>query len=304
MEQHGVGSRGGQCRRGFFFLLRDHMTRDVAGIGLGLRYDLATELLERRPKSVAWVEIHPENYIDRGGRYQEMLELARGHWPVVTHGLSTCLGSVERFDTSYLRELGAFLTDLAIPWHSEHLCLGGVDDRFFHDLLPLPFTEEAAQIASQRLTEVRDAIGVPLALENVSYYAPQSPDGLAEADFVVEVLESADAKLLLDVNNIYVNGRNFGFDPKAYIDKMPMERVVQIHVAGHFLRDDGLRIDTHGEPVPNDVYELLDYTLCKTGPVPVLLERDNNVPPLDDLLSEVDELWTIYHNATGADDAR
>jgi len=117
-------------------------------------------------------------------------------------------------------------------------------------------------------------------------------------------LESADAKLLLDVNNIYVNGRNFGFDPKAYIDKIPMERVVQIHVAGHFLRDDGLRIDTHGEPVPDDVYELLDYTLRKTGPVPVLLERDNNVPPLDDLLSEVDELWTIYRNATGADDAR
>ena len=114
----------------------------------------------------------------------------------------------------------------------------------------------------------------------------------------MEVLEKADAKLLLDVNNVYVNGRNFDFDPKAYIDKIPMERVVQIHVAGHFVRDDGLRIDTHGEPVPDDVYELLDYTLRKTGPVPVLLERDNNVPPLDELLSEVDELWTIYRNAT------
>ena len=284
--------------------LRDQMTRDVAGIGLGLRYDLATELLERQPKSVAWLEIHPENYIDRGGRYQEMLELAREDWPVVTHGLSTCLGSVAPFDASYLKELGAFLKDLEIPWHSEHLCLGGVDDRFFHDLLPLPFTEEAAQIASTRLTEVRDAIGVPLALENVSYYAPQGADGLAEADFVVEVLDKADAKLLLDVNNIYVNACNFGFDPKAYLDKIPVDRVVQIHVAGHFVRDDGVRIDTHGEPVPNDVYELLDYALRKTGPIPVLLERDNNVPPLDELLSEVDELWAIYNNATGADDAR
>jgi len=279
------------------------MTRDVAGIGLGLRYDLATELLERQPKSIAWLEIHPENYINRGGRYQEMLELAREDWPVVTHGLSTCLGSAEPFAASYLNELGTFLKDLEIPWHSEHLCLGGVDDRFFHDLLPLPFTEESAQISSQRLIEVRDAIGVPLALENASYYAPQGPDGLAEADFVVEVLQKADAKLLLDVNNIYVNGRNFDFDPKAYIDKIPMERVVQIHVAGHFVRDDGLRIDTHGEPVPDDVYELLDYTLRKTGPVPVLLERDNNVPPLDDLLSEVDELWQIYRNATEAVDA-
>ncbi|MGB8331139.1 MAG: DUF692 domain-containing protein [Polyangiales bacterium] len=280
------------------------MSRDITGIGLGLRYDLATDLLDRQPESVAWLEIHPENYVGRGGRYHEFLERARAHWPVVTHGLSTCLGSVEPFEQSYLNELGAFLRDLEIPWHSEHLCIGGVDDRFFHDLLPLPFTDEAAKIASQRLIEVRDAVGVPLALENVSYYAPQCADGLMEVDFVNDVLERADAKLLLDVNNIYVNSRNFGFDPKAYIDKLPAERVVQIHVAGHFVRDDGLRIDTHGEPIPDEVYELLDYALRKTGPVPVLLERDNNVPPLDELLSEVDELWTIYRSATGADDAR
>ena len=280
------------------------MSRTVTGIGIGLRYDLATELLERRPDAVSWVEIHPENYVDRGGRYQEMLELARRDWPVVTHGLSTCLGAVEPFDSGYLRQLGRFLEELEIPWHSEHLCLGGVDDRFFHDLLPLPFTDEAATVASQRLTEVRDTIGTPLALENVSYYAPQGADGLEEADFVVEVLQRADAKLLLDVNNIYVNSRNFGFDPKAYIDRIPKERVVQIHVAGHHVRDDGLRIDTHGEAVPDDVYQLLAYALRKVGPVPVLLERDNNIPPLDTLLEEVDALWSIYRDATGAADAR
>ncbi|MGB5351542.1 MAG: DUF692 domain-containing protein, partial [Polyangiales bacterium] len=274
------------------------VNRSVHGIGLGLRYDLASQLLERRPETVAWLEIHPENYVKRGGRYQEMLDLARRDWPIVTHGLSTCLGALEPFDARYLMELRAFLSDVEIPWHSEHLCLGGVDDRFFHDLLPLPFTEEAAQIASQRLIEVRDALDVPLALENASYYAPQCEDGLAEADFVVEVLERADAKLLLDVNNIYVNSCNFDFDPKAYIDKIPADRVVQLHVAGHFVRDDGLRIDTHGEAVPNEVYQLLDYTLRKVGPVPVLLERDNNVPPLDELLAEVDELWKIYRSAT------
>ena len=279
------------------------MNRKVTGIGLGLRYDLATELLNHQPAMVSWLEIHPENYVDRGGRYQEVLELARRDWPVVTHGLSTCLGAVEPFDASYLSDLGAFLKDLEVPWHSEHLCLGAVDDRFFHDLLPLPFTDEAAQIASQRLTEVRDAIGIQLALENVSYYAPQGPDGLAEADFISEVLERTDAKLLLDVNNIYVNSRNFNFDPTAYIDRIPAERVVQIHVAGHFVREDGLRIDTHGEPVPDDVYQLLDYALRKIGPVPVLLERDNNIPPLDDLLAEVDELWTIYRSATGLTNA-
>jgi uncharacterized protein (UPF0276 family) len=280
------------------------MSREINGIGLGLRYDLATELLERRPASVSWVEIHPENYVDRGGRYQEMLELARRDWPVVTHGLSSCLGDPLPFDAGYLTDLRTFLSDLEVPWHSEHLCLGAVDGRFFHDLLPLPFTEEAVRTASQRLSEMRDAIGVPLAFENVSYYATQEPNGLAEADFVVEVLERADAKLLLDVNNIYVNAQNFGFDPKAYVDKIPAERVVQIHVAGHLLRDDGLRIDTHGEPVPEDVYDLLDYALRRIGPVPVLLERDNNVPPLDVLLREMERLWAIYHTAMEAGIAR
>jgi uncharacterized protein (UPF0276 family) len=273
----------------------------VTGIGLGLRHDLAIELFERKPPAVSWLEIHPENYLARGGRYQEMLQTARERWPVVTHGLSTCLGAVEPFDSDYLGELRAFLHDLEVPWHSEHLCLGGVDQRFFHDLLPLPFTEEAAQLASRRLIEARDAIDTPLALENVSYYAPQSDDGLAEADFVIEVLERADAKLLLDVNNIYVNSRNFGFDPRAYVDKIPVERVVQVHIAGHLVRQDGLRIDTHGEPIPDDVYSLLDYALRKVGPVPVLLERDNDIPPLDDLLAEIERLSTIYRSATGAD---
>ena len=280
------------------------MNREITGIGIGLRYDLATELLERRPDTVSWLEIHPENYVDRGGRYQEMLELARRDWPIVTHGLSTCLGSLEPADGEYLAQLGSFLSELEVPWHSEHLCVGGANERFFHDLLPLPFTDEAARAASERLAAVRGAVDTPLALENVSYYAPMASDGLEEADFVVDVLERADAKLLLDVNNIIVNARNFDFDPEAYIDRIPTERVVQIHVAGHYLRDDGLRIDTHGEPVPNEVYSLLEYALRKVGEVPVLLERDNNIPPLDELLAEVDELWSIYRRATEATDAR
>lgn len=279
------------------------MTHRAHGIGLGLRYDLATELLERRPKNVSWVEVHPENYIDRGGRYAEILDLAREDWPVITHGLSTCFGALEPFDAGYLRDLRVLLKDLEVPWHSEHLCIGAANTHFFHDLLPLPFTDEAVETSARRVSEMRDALDMPIAVENVSYYAPQAADGLDEADFVVEVLDRADAKLLLDVNNIYVNARNFGFDPKAYIDKIPIDRVVQIHVAGHFLRDDGLRIDTHGEPVPDDVYELLDYALRRLGPMPVLLERDNNVPPLDELLAEIDHLWAIYENATGGERA-
>ncbi len=279
------------------------MNRDVRGVGLGLRYDLASELLEKRPASVSWLEIHPENYIARGGRYLEMLEAARQEWPLLTHGLSTCLGAVEPFDGGYLEQLRDFLRDLEVPWHSEHLCIGGADDRFFHDLLPLPFTEEAAAVAASRLREVRGVIDRPLALENVSYYAPQHQDGLAEVDFVDEVLERADAKLLLDVNNVFVNSRNFDFDPKAYIDRVRPERVVQIHVAGHLVREDGLRIDTHGEPVPDEVYALLEYALRRIGPVPVLLERDSKIPPLDELLEEVDVLSDIYRRATAGFDA-
>ncbi len=288
-------SRGDNGRRGFVF----QVTNEINGIGLGLRYDLATELLERRPKGVSWVEIHPENYLGRGGRYAEILDLAREDWPVVTHGLSTCFGALEPLDEDYANDLRGLLNDLEVPWHSEHLCIGAVNTHFFHDLLPLPFTDEAVATSAQRICEMRDALDVPIALENVSYYAPQAANGLDEADFVLEVLERADAKLLLDVNNIYVNARNFGFDPEAYIDKIPIDRVVQIHVAGHLVRDDGIRIDTHGEPVPNDVYRLLEYALRKVGPVPVLLERDNNVPALEELLAEIDQLWSIYEGATG-----
>ena len=278
------------------------MNRRPRGIGIGLRHDLAAELLERRPNTIAWLEIHPENYVDRGGRFQEMLETARSEWPVVTHGLTTCLGGLDALDPEYSRELNELLGRLEAPWHSEHLCIGSIDEGFFHDLMPLPFTDEAAALAARRLMELRDALGRPVAVENVSYYAPQVADGLGEVDFLVEVLERADAALLLDVNNIYVNSRNFGFDPKAYLDRIPVDRVIQIHVAGHFVGDDGLRIDTHGEPVPDDVFALLDYALRKVGPVPVLLERDNNIPPLDELLLEVDDLWRIYRRATEPDD--
>jgi uncharacterized protein (UPF0276 family) len=163
--------------------------------------------------------------------------------------------------------------------------------------MPLPFTEEAATMAAQRFEEIRDAIGIPFALENVSYYAPSDDSETDEASFVLDVLERTDGKMLLDVNNVYVNSKNFGFDPKTWIDRVPKDRVAQIHVAGHFVRDDGLRIDTHSEPVCNDVYDLLDYTLTRIGPKPVLLERDGKYPPLDVLLAEVRKLTEIHDRA-------
>lgn len=273
------------------------------GIGIGFRMDMAAELVEREPTDVRWLELHPENYIRRGGVYRRRLHEARERWPVVTHGLTMSYGCPEPHDPDYMRELADFVLDVKTPWHSDHACFGGAHGAYVHDLLPVPFTDEAATTMVARLREAQDALDVEVAVENVSYYAAQSDDPLDEIAFLVEVLERAGAKLMLDVNNVFVNSQNFGFDPKLWIDRVPTERVVQMHVAGHFIRPDGLRIDTHGEAICDGVYELLDYTLRRVGEVPVLLERDNNIPPLDTVLAEVAQLTQIYEAATGSSDA-
>lgn len=267
-------------------------------MGIGLRQALADALLAEKPSEIAWLEVHPENYVARGGRFPHVLNEARKTWPIVTHGLTLGLGSATPFDRDYVKTLKAFLHEVETPWHSEHLCMTGVDDVMFHDLLPLPMSVASAKIAATRLRELRDAVEKPIALENITFYAEPGRGGLDEASFVLDVLGEADAWLLLDVNNVYVNAKNLGFDAKAYLDRIPKERVAQIHVAGHLVRSDGLRIDTHGEAIDNDVYDLLEYTLRRTGPVPVLLERDGNFPELSALLAEVRRLNEIYARAT------
>lgn len=272
----------------------------VRGVGVGLRQPMADALLELRPKEIAWLEVHPENYVERGGRFPHVLARAREHWPVVTHGLTLGLGATAPFDRDYVKTLKTFLDEVGSPWHSEHLCMTGVDDVMFHDLMPLPMTTASAKLAIQRVKELRDAVEKPIAIENITFYAEPGKAGMDEASFVLEVLEGADALLLLDVNNIYVNATNFGFDPRAYVDRIPKERVVQIHMAGHLIQADGLRIDTHGEPICEDVFSLLEYALKRLGPVPVLLERDGNFPPVEVLVDEVRRLNEIYVRATGA----
>jgi uncharacterized protein (UPF0276 family) len=270
------------------------------GIGIGYRHALAQRILERDVPEIRWLEIHPENYVLRGGRFRHLLEQAREHWPLVTHGLSMGFGAVEPAEDAYMRPLRAFLHDLDAPWHSEHLCFSGADGVMLHDLMPLPLTREAIDTAVARIRETRDRLELPIALENISYYTAAGPSEMAEVDFLLEVLERADAKLLLDVNNVFVNSKNHGFDAHAYIDRMPAERVVQIHIAGHTVREDALIIDTHGEPVRDEVYALLEYTLRRVGKVPVLLERDQNFPPFEELVAEVEQLDAIYRRATGA----
>jgi uncharacterized protein (UPF0276 family) len=269
-------------------------------VGLGLRQGLAEALFAADLPELQFVEIHPENYVRRGGRFQKLLDRARERWPILTHGLTLGFGAVEPAEPEYVTQLGAFLRNIHAPWHSEHLCFSSVDGVMLHDLLPLPLRREAADTAVQRICELQAGIGVPVAVENVSYYAHPGPAHCTEIDFLLDVLERADAKLLLDVNNVFVNARNHGFDPYAYLDRIPAERVVQIHVAGHSVREDGLLLDTHGTAVRDEVYALLEHALRRIGPVPVLLERDQNFPDFADLAVEVRRLHAVYERSMGA----
>lgn len=270
---------------------------DVAGVGLGLRSSLASSLFETQPPEVKWLEIHPENYVRRGGGFALNLERAMESWSIVPHGLTLGFGRLAPYDAAYTSALRRHLHKIRAPWYSDHLCFADVDGVFLHDLLPLPFTEEAVRNAVARITELRDRLELPIAVENVSFYAHPARPEMDEVQFLNEVVERAGCKLLLDVNNVYVNARNHGFDPRAYIDRIDPARVVQMHVAGHLTRADGLIIDTHGEALRDEVVELLGYTLERIGPTPVLLERDNHIPPLADLLAEVRVLTEVYERS-------
>jgi uncharacterized protein (UPF0276 family) len=272
----------------------------ICGIGLGLRQAIAEPLFELGDDALPelrFVEIHPENYVRRGGRFARILARARERWPILTHGLTLGFGEVEPAEPGYVAQLKRFLAEIRAPWHSEHLCVSSADGVMLHDLLPLPFRADAVNTAVARIRELRDALQVPLAIENISYYAHPGHAELEEADFLLEVLGQADAKLLLDVNNVYVNSRNHRFDAARFLDRMPAERVVQIHVAGHSQREDGLIVDTHGAEVRDEVYALLEHALRRIGPVPVLLERDQSFPPFHELIGEVKRLDEIYQRA-------
>lgn len=269
----------------------------VEGVGLGLRAPLFGDLMARPPAALRWVEVSPENHLGRGGFFERMLADTRARFPVVTHGLSLGLGDREPPDPGFLRSLRAFLEAVETPWHSDHLCFGSVDGAHLFDLLPLPFTRECARAVADRVRLLEDALGLPIAVENVSWYAHPGEAEMGEADFLGEVFARCDARLLLDVNNAFVNARNHGTDAREFVRRIPAERVVQIHVAGHLAADDGLLVDTHGEAVCEGVYDLLELALSRTGRMPVLLERDGSFPPFDQLAAEVERLDAILRRA-------
>jgi uncharacterized protein (UPF0276 family) len=257
-------------------------------------------ILERAPRELRWVEIAPENYMRRGGLFPATLAACAERFPIVTHGLTMSLGGADPLDDEYLGALSGFLRDVGSPWHSDHLCFGAVGGSVLHDLLPLPFTREAARHVAARVRRAQDALGVPMAVENISYYALPGRAEMDEGEFAAEVVSAAGCGLLLDVNNVWVNSRNFGFDPRDVLAKMPLDRVVQIHVAGPDDSDPRLVVDTHAEPVREEVYDLLAWTLERTGPVPVLLERDGNFPPWSELVAEIQRLDAILSGASAA----
>jgi len=281
----------------------------VEGVGLGLRWEFVDELVTRSASGEAlpidFLEISPENYMGRGGRQTASLASLAPHFALQTHGLTMSVGGVDPLDESYLRELSAFVRDVGSPWHSDHLCFGAVDGRALHDLLPVPFKRASVGRVADRIRHARDVLGVPLAIENVSYYWHPGRAEMDEAEFLSRVCEAADCGLMLDVNNAYVNSVNFGFDVGAWMAAAPLERVVQIHVAGHewYAVDErglgeprpphdpgAMIVDTHGADVPDPVLALLGRVLERTGPVPIVLERDQNVPDLDALIAELETI--------------
>jgi uncharacterized protein (UPF0276 family) len=278
-------------------MARSRLNAVPNGIGLGLRWDFLEQVLDGPPLDVAFFEVSPENYMRRGGYYPAALERVKARYPIVTHGLTLSLGARDERSAGYLSQLKDEVDRLDPPWHSDHLAFTSAGERAFHELLPLPFTRESLGRVAERVDALAERLGRPCAVENITYYAELGVPELSESDFIQALCERSGAALLLDVNNVYVNAQNHGFDPRARIAALPLDRVIEIHVAGHARAASGLVIDNHGSPVADPVLELLEWTLIRTGPVPVLLERDNDVPPLPVLLEELETLRAVYQRA-------
>lgn len=261
------------------------------GFGLGLRPVHYPDFLDR-PQAVDWLEIISENYMVPGGKPLAMLDAILERYPVAMHGVSLSIGSTDGLDAQYLTELKALADHVQPLWISDHLCWTGVQGRNAHDLLPLPYSEEALHLVVRHVGQVQDALGQRILLENVSSYLNYRSSEMSEWEFLRQVAEQADCLLLLDVNNIYVSGINHGFDPVEFLDHLPVERVQQIHLAGHSDHGDYI-VDTHDHPVAEPVWELYRYTCSRFGEVATMIERDDDIPELSVLIAELDRARAI-----------
>jgi uncharacterized protein (UPF0276 family) len=272
------------------------------GVGIGLRHPHLAEVAMGNPGVPFW-EIAPENVVGDGGRQFRLTRDILERDPIISHGLGLSLGGFDPFDPEYLGQLGAFLEFTGSPWHSEHLCFTSVDGANTHELLPMPFTRASARHVVNRTRELKSRLPVPFILENITYYAELGHKELEEPEWMTEILEEADVGWLLDINNVFVNGLNHGFDPIDWLLRMPLDRVVQMHIAGHDAMG-GLILDTHGAPVIDPVIQLMQWVLARIGrPVPVLLERDNEIPELPELLEERRRIQAAYDQIAQIDQA-
>ena len=258
----------------------------IRGFGLGLRPPHYEAILNE-PHAIDWLEVITENYLVPGGQPLSYLDRIRERFPMVMHGVSLSIGSTDPLDVNYLRDVRELAARVQPEWISDHLCWTGVEGKNLHDLLPLPYTEEALKLVAGRVGEVQDRLGRQILLENVSSYLTYRDSELSEWQFLSEVAARADCAILLDINNIYVSSVNHGFDPVEYLDAIPASRVRQFHLAGHSNMD-GYLIDTHDHPIVAPVWDLYAKALDRFGEVPTMIERDDNIPPLLELVEELD----------------
>ncbi|MET0988783.1 MAG: DUF692 domain-containing protein [Steroidobacteraceae bacterium] len=267
------------------------------GFGLGLRAEHYEAVLNERPR-VDWFEVITENYLVPGGKPLYYLDRIRERFPLAMHGVSLSIGSTDRLNLDYLRQLKQLANHVQPRWISDHLCWTGVDGLNLHDLMPLPYTEEALQHVAARVRHVQDFLGQRILLENVSSYLDYTDSTLSEWDFLTALTAEADCDLLLDINNIYVSSVNHGFDPSEFLAGVPKERVRQLHLAGHQNLGTHL-IDTHDAPIATAVWDLYKAARLRFGDVATMIERDDKIPPLFELIAELD----IARACTGANQA-
>lgn len=277
-------------------------SRPYLGYGLGLRKEHYEAVLAERPK-VDWFEIISENYMVEGGKPLDYLSRIREHYPMVMHGVSMSIGSTEPLDFDYLKRLKALIQRVEPAWFSDHLCWTGVHGVNLHDLMPLPYTEEAVQHVADRVSQVQDFMGSQMLLENVSSYVSYSDSQMSEWEFLRAVAERADCLILLDINNIYVSAFNHNFDPYTYLTAIPGERVYQFHLAGH-TQENNLIIDTHDHPIADPVFELYAAAVQHFGRVSAMIERDDHIPPLPELLVELEQVRHIAEAHLNTPDAK
>ncbi|QQR81812.1 MAG: DUF692 domain-containing protein [Deltaproteobacteria bacterium] len=270
------------------------------GVGLGLRREHFGSLLDlyknQLPPEIAWFEVAPENYMEIGGKvYRDFCHLAE-RIPIVAHSVSMSLGSLDPLNRPFFNSLKKFIRKHKMPLASDHISFSSYNGVQFDDLLPLPSTEESVKYISKRIRQVSDILEVPFAVENPSYYAPAgAPDPcyMKEEDFISEIVKESGALLLLDVNNIFVNSVNHKFDPHTYLKKLPLDRIAYVHMAGHYRKKEDFILDTHGSEIIHPVWKLLDELASMTQLPGVMIERDDDIPPIEELTKELRQVHKI-----------